>query len=522
MGIPYYFYKIVQRNGDILLHYLPAQPKGLFLDFNSIIHCSSAIAVARNKDCTQEMIFEEIVKNTLSIAYTCKPSDLLYIAVDGVAPRAKIQQQRKRRYMSASRTGLINDFKAANNLPVSSWDSNCITPGTQFMQDLDVYLKEYFKANAGAHDFKVVISGHDEPGEGEHKIIQYIKSSTEYEESDAVIYGLDADLIMLSLGCINRNIYLMREMQEDITNFKYVCINTLRGHVSKQAYSMYDYIFLCFFLGNDFLPNVSYLKIRNDGINVLCDIYKKIYERLQQPLVTQTDGSFQVNSMFLAKILEQLAGIESESMKTAIETVDKFEHKPRGKDILEKFTNKLDDYPIIHKFPRHLINPHSDSGWRSKYYHHLFGSASSNMIKESCIKYLEGLVWVTNYYFNNKYDGAWCYPYDYSPCMTDLYKYACSIDTKKMHEQLGSTQGFEVDALHQMLIVLPPQSKGFVPEQYRPLYNSIDLGCAQYFPNRYDSLTFLKTKLWECAPILPYVDVGVLRKGTVKCLKKPF
>lgn len=59
------------------------------------------------------------------------------------------------------------------------FDSNCITPGTAFMVRLDRHLK-FFIRNKIANDpawrkLKVVYSGFDVPGEGEHKIMEYIR-----------------------------------------------------------------------------------------------------------------------------------------------------------------------------------------------------------------------------------------------------------------------------------------------------------------------------------------------------------
>ena len=54
--------------------------------------------------------------------------------------------------------------------------------------------------------FKIIISDTTE-GEGEHKILQYIKM---HELENSVIYGLDADLIMLSIVSRIKNIYLFK------------------------------------------------------------------------------------------------------------------------------------------------------------------------------------------------------------------------------------------------------------------------------------------------------------------------
>lgn len=59
---------------------------------------------------------------------------VMFLAVDGVAPRAKMNQQRSRRFRSAKEAE-VNEKKARDRgeeLPSEArFDSNCITPGTE-------------------------------------------------------------------------------------------------------------------------------------------------------------------------------------------------------------------------------------------------------------------------------------------------------------------------------------------------------------------------------------------------------
>jgi 5'-3' exoribonuclease 1 len=64
-----------------------------------------------------------------------KPQKLLFMAIDGCAPRAKMNQQRSRRFKSAREAQEAIDAAAARGDPMpdadSRFDSNCITPGTR-------------------------------------------------------------------------------------------------------------------------------------------------------------------------------------------------------------------------------------------------------------------------------------------------------------------------------------------------------------------------------------------------------
>ena len=78
-------------------------------------------------------IFNYIDRIVTQIA---KPRKVLFMAIDGVAPRAKLNQQRSRRFASAKDREEARKAAEANGDFVdaaSVFDSNCITPGTEFL-----------------------------------------------------------------------------------------------------------------------------------------------------------------------------------------------------------------------------------------------------------------------------------------------------------------------------------------------------------------------------------------------------
>jgi hypothetical protein len=99
-------------------------------------------------------MYIEIFKYIDRIFAMIRPRKLLYMAIDGVAPRAKMNQQRSRRFRAAQEMkekeekkrmlrdefGIQLDDEEGDS---SSFDSNCITPGTPFMQKLAENLKFY-------------------------------------------------------------------------------------------------------------------------------------------------------------------------------------------------------------------------------------------------------------------------------------------------------------------------------------------------------------------------------------------
>ena len=95
---------------------------------------------------------------------------------------------------------------------ITQWDSTAITPGTEFMNKLNLQVRYHFRKPNAYNVRQIIISGSDSPGEGEHKIFEYIRENTDdIKNMKSVIYGLDADLIML----IYRDDYYTKELSKD-------------------------------------------------------------------------------------------------------------------------------------------------------------------------------------------------------------------------------------------------------------------------------------------------------------------
>ncbi|EHK50119.1 hypothetical protein TRIATDRAFT_280608 [Trichoderma atroviride IMI 206040] len=208
----------------------------LYLDMNGIVHpCSHP--EDRPAPADEEEMMLEVFKYTDRVVNMVRPRKILMIAVDGVAPRAKMNQQRSRRFRSAQeakekeedKQALIEllkrqnggTFAAADSETVvkKAFDSNSITPGTPFMDILALSLRYWcqYKLNTDPAwaKLKIIISDATVPGEGEHKIMNFVRSqraSPNYDPNTRhVIYGLDADLIMLGLATHEPHFRVLRE-----------------------------------------------------------------------------------------------------------------------------------------------------------------------------------------------------------------------------------------------------------------------------------------------------------------------
>jgi 5'-3' exoribonuclease 1 len=185
------------------------------------------------------------------------------------------------------------------------------------MSRLSEQLK-YFVAKKISEDpawssIQVILSGHEVPGEGEHKIMEYIRttrSSPGYSPNIRhCLYGLDADLMMLGLLSHEPHFALLREevtfggrgkkktgatSNPDSQNFFLMHLSLFREYLDLEFGSLReslpfpydvervidDFILISFFVGNDFLPHLPGLHINEGALSSFFNIYKAALPKL--------------------------------------------------------------------------------------------------------------------------------------------------------------------------------------------------------------------------------------------------
>lgn len=523
MGIPSYFSHIIRKyKKTILRPSVELTVNNLYLDCNSIIYD----AVQRyyteyptGSDESDSIIIQYVCDKIEEYIKCIHPTNTVIIAFDGVAPVAKLSQQRTRRIKTKYQS-TINE-KISNVTNTCKWDTAKITPSTLFMEQLTVAVQCKFA--------KYIVTSSDEIGEGEHKIFDYIRKHPEKKNETTVVYGLDADLIMLSLLHVeNAAILLFREtpyfisqIDDQLEPNKMYCvdINELAKTICAQLTTkktidiqrLRDYVFMCFLLGNDFLPHFPAINIRTDGISVLLTTYMNtIYP---QYLTNQPADDICICWPNVTKFITHLAKGERNAIikRTASRTHYKLHDANLSQT--EKRLQQFDRLPCIDYSDETFIRPKMD-GWTDRYYWALMNTHPTHTQKEEMsLSYLKGLEWTYLYYTIGCVDWRWTYDHHYPPLLADLATY---MNTNAMRDvrflsraQLTST------AIHphcQLCYVLPPESYHLLPPH---VYQSV----AHLLPN---PSTFHVTihqfswaycsYFWESHITLPPISINMIEK----------
>ena len=525
MGIPLFF-KIISDKYDNIIHQTidNSNNNSIFFDLNCLIHpCAQRIVknyYHKNKDILENKIYNEVILYTKKIISLVNPS-FVYIAIDGVAPFAKMNQQRQRRFKSVLEKQQIKEIKSDLNLePDNEWDSNAISPGTEFMNKLIEKINTFIQNDDIFKQKEVIFSSSNICGEGEHKILQYIKDNE--IKDNIIIYGLDADLIMLSMICVKSNIYLLREKMINgkpvDDNYIYVNIDNLKINLLKDFEERYydkhnnytfqynyniihDYIFICFFLGNDFIPHILSLDLRYQGLDIIMDIYIYIHKLTNEHFVQ--DGK--INMYFLKLFLQKLSEKEDEVTTLVFKKRINYNKyfKIKADNDYDKRIELLNNKPIIEMEKEFLITKEKFhvTHWKYNYYKHCFDIDTKNEIDEICKNYIEGIFWTFEYYFNKCSSWRWKYQYNYAPTLSDLYKYIC-----KNPDYIKIKHETPVKPIVQLLFILPKKSKSILPIKYQKYMTDFDLGLTHLYPESYELSCLFKRYYWQCTPILPCID----------------
>jgi len=451
MGIPVYFKTIIENNKQCINK--PQIVDNLLFDLNCLIHPCCA------NETDEEVMLNNIYEKINDIIDLVKPKRI-YIAIDGPCPMPKIKQQRQRRFQSVKQN--------------KKWDTNAITPGTKFMNKLDKFITKHFTKNNIELNLSTI------PGEGEQKIFHHIKNNS---LNNNVIYGLDADLIMLSL--INKyKISLLRERTEyniECVEDEYIYLDI--GILKKSIkISPEDYVFICFFIGNDFIKNTPSINIRYNGLDILLEAYNKLKNKYGNMfyIINRYEKNY-INLRYFKEFINELCIKEDERLEKIMKIRD-VQQKKILNYVLTYSEKELNE-PIINRDIEIEIFKNI-SNWKNKYYSY-FEINNEKMINNMCKNYLESYIWTANYYFNDCINWTWSYNYPVGPSLIDLYNYMEKINDLEIEKNIEKITPYK-----QLQLVLPESSFHLTKRKIKKLKKL-------NYPDEFNKCHILKRYNWE-------------------------
>ena len=450
---------------------------------------------------TQKLLFQEVCNNIEELLDTAQPAKRLILCVDGTAPLSKQNQQRQRRYKSAM-----------DSTNPEGFDSNCITPGTKFMDYLSKYIDWYIRKKISTEtkwqNIEIIFSNEKAPGEGEHKILNFIRYHGDPNDTFC-INGMDADLIMLALGTHLPNFYILREDMYNSNN-KYFCLDIGNvhqhlGEIMKWESNNYefnpksaidDFIFLCFMVGNDFLPHIPSIEIIENGIELILEIYREVgasYGHITEKLNERVQ--------FIPKTLAVFLGTIGQHEK------ENFELKLKNKKNF--FTDLLLEKSSTQNNGKWNVDIET---YKQIYWDQCFPPQCSQ--EQICHEYLEGMQWVISYYTRGVSNWKWNYKYHYAPPASILAKYFKTFTFTEYKHTTPST------TYQQLLCVLPPKSAKLIPQPLCNLLTDNDSPLKEHCPDVFEIDLSGKRKEWEGIVLLPTVNFNLVNECYLNLLPK--
>ena len=505
----------------------------LYLDLNGIVHgCSGheqrgAGAEALPDDVIALACFRQIC----AIVELVAPHSLVFLGLDGVAPRAKLNQQRARRFVSA----LEKPARERPEEPPGWFDSNCITPGTEFMGGLGDALaflvQQKMNEDSRWATLEVLLSTTSVPGEGEHKIMEYIRRRTHPPDTVHCAYGADADLILLGLASHEPHFLVLREVpdyssmravvggpearvERSCAPMEFMSIALLREYLrcdlcSPAAAPIFDieraiddFVLCTFLCGNDFLPHIPCVDIADGAMDAIVTLYRKLLPEWGGFL---TDDGEIVMHRFehfmteLAALEPLITGLKKQQRRIASSVIMKKVVKTANQmwgdaapESPEDETSAAGEGPDAETMA---------ASKRAYYEKKLQCQPGGAQHRKLCREFLRGMAWTLKYYVEGCPSWGWYYPFHYAPFLSDMRE----LSQHCIYE-IGFELGQPYSPLQQLLAVLPPGSAWALPPPFRHLMLDPGSPIADFYPAEFAQDSNGKRNDWEATILLDFVD----------------
>ncbi|KAK4535555.1 hypothetical protein CDCA_CDCA05G1580 [Cyanidium caldarium] len=556
MGVPRFFRWLASRYPTIN-ESLEGEHEfdNFYLDMNGIIHSCTHANDEELVALDEVEMFSRIFAYTERLYRIVRPRRLLYLAVDGVAPRAKMNQQRSRRFRSAKEAERLMAEAIERGEEVGydesvgpRFDSNCITPGTAFMYRLSRAFKEWIEHKlrndvAWKTGCDVIFSGPEVPGEGEHKIMEFIRELRAKREPDELplrhcMYGLDADLIMLGLVTHEPYFTLLREKvlvrassQESLgVAFRLAprkpggsrgaptSSSPAAGERALAAARMglpgapppeqdWDEFHLLHVgrLRDELLREVSYRprgdppihldleRVVDDFVFMCVLVGNDFLPHL--PHLDISDGAVMLMLQAYRELLPQMGGYLTARHRVHPQRLEMFLARI-GEEEVPYFERRGIEGQVAEYRDRYLYRVHY---YRTKMGIEVTSADGEERLRKEVIQaYVEGLHWVLQYYHNGCPSWTWFYPHYFAPLCSDLRRLA--------EYRVRFMKGRPFRPLTQLLGVLPPESSAELPQPYRQLMLDAASPVRDFYPSEFEVDPNGKRNAWEAVVLLPFID----------------
>jgi 5'-3' exonuclease len=531
MGVPGFFKWLLEKekkNKNLIRNNINKKVKYLMLDTNCLLHpCikhvidkikdNPDIYIGYNRSKVELEIWKLITKRIDEMIDKVKP-EIIYIAIDGVVPMSKILQQRQRRhrfYYDNSQDEICNDI-----YPITSIE---LTPGTEYMERIHISMINYLKTKK----IKYIYSSYHIEGEGEHKILRYIKNNIKNNDT-IVIYGLDADLLFLALSAMITNntldLYIMREKPvfdnkevnlDDVNaEYNYVEIRELYNVIAPSPDSMNsnrsisipvpDFIVICYLIGNDFMPHLLTITFKKKGLDKLINAYENVINKIgvNKTIVEKdSNNKFVINYDFLYELFNEIVYTEKNIWRNI--------NRPYNPSNPNNHHKPHNSHATINKgVIGTIVEEKIEFKDENEYYNNYLGTSELEISKSTkehiVLKYIEGIEWCMNYYLNNTNSWSWGYPYSIAPLIQDIITYFPSNGSIHALEILKV--GRELCPMEQLILAIPRETYKYVlsPDLIKELRQNKNIG--YMFPISF-SIDINKDDLyWKCPVFIPMVD----------------
>jgi len=479
--------------------------KVLYLDYSCLV--DYVLQKTDLSGVAESEIEETIVRNIL--VYTrrlsneiIKPTELLFIAMDGPVPNTKLCKQRERRFKKQ----FDEHIEHGLGLPKPPFNSNAITPGTVFMQKLHERILGMIELKS----FHVTVrfSSSNEAGEGEFKIFSHIRETNcPMIDRQIVVYGTDPIASCMVNGL---DIKLCREDETGQIVFldTFSCLtqlmekhSLLRKFEQNPRKILLELVLLFMFGGNDFVFSFHFTKVCDDGIQVLL----REFSRGNYTLVDTND---RINWTEVQTLLSNVATREPTPISDQIKKLNK--HDLSSDIKFYQYGALSDQRHVMHDaFKRQEIV--SLQFWKPEYYQNVLRIDYDKVnVDAVCDDYLNSIKWCWDYYvYGIVPSWTYCYKYIAAPPMSDLVTRMSAPSSSTY--TLDEFRGQPPSTFAQLLTVLPRTSGSLLPSCFLNLITNPSSIISRQYPCDETKLEFeLSSNQMICAtPILPPYDLAL-------------